>query len=255
MSVQKLRYVSTAVLGDLRQNVKANSVRYMSDGFDDMAEGPGWSIELNFRADLSPLQDLDPASTSAADAENSIKVWRALNGVSPSLAREERFWVRLSHIECLAYTRQRWLSGKDGEKLTSAVNIHCFADTRTKCRDDHAIARLWWTAYIAKLAAPDDHEFAIRKIFRTADVRSNFVERALIVNRPSVSSGIVRLMHRSPQVVETEENFRSFMKRLNILGSGVLFEVKTKEQVDEFMDTCAKSALGDRLLGSTASVS
>lgn len=251
MSVQRLRYVSTAVLSDLRQNVEGNVARYTSDGFDDLTGAGGWDIELRLRADLSPLADLEP--TSAADAENSIKVWRALHELTPSLAREERFWVRLSHVECLPYTRQRWLYGKDGEDLKSAINIHCFADTRTKCRDDHSISRLWWTAYIAKLAAPDDHEYAIRKIFKTTDVRSNFVERALIVNRPSISSGIVRLMHRTPQVIETADNFRDFMKKLNILGSGVLFEVKTDEQIDRFMDACVLSALGERLKDSTVS--
>ena len=79
----------------------------------------GWAFETTaVTVDLELLEKLDGRSrTASADIENSLILYRALNGMTPALARDERIWVRLSHIECLDYARARWLSGYTGDAL------------------------------------------------------------------------------------------------------------------------------------------
>ena len=98
--------------------------------------------------------------SAQADIEASRTLYRALPGMTPALAREERVWVRLSHVECLGYARDRWLTGQIGERLDQQVRLHLFASGLTGIRDDNALSRLWWNMHIATIADPDDPEGA-----------------------------------------------------------------------------------------------
>ena len=92
-------------------------------------------------------------------------------------------------------------------------------------RDDHAVARLRWNAYVASLAMPADTERALRILLSKADSRSNLVERSVTSSRPMLAAAIIRTMISDPRLTETEDGFRAFMRTVNKLGGGELFEV------------------------------
>jgi hypothetical protein len=151
--------------------------------------------------------------------------------------------VRLTHVECLDYSRQRWIPAEaDDSSVEKAVREHFFGETLTRRRDDNAIARPWWNAFVAELALPGTDLKALDVILRKADIRLNFVERSLTVSRPPLAAGIVRLMLNEAWVTDREEDFRAFMRTLNRLGGGIMFETMTDAQVDEFMLECARRA-------------
>jgi hypothetical protein len=131
------------------------------------------------------------------------------------------------------------MSAPEAEKT---IADHFFAGTLTTRRDDNAISRLWWNAFIASLATPAPGLPALDIILRKADLRSNFVERSVTASRPVLAAGIVRIMQRNPAVPAREENFRDFMKALNRLGGGIVFEAMSEDQVDAFMDGCTLAA-------------
>lgn len=239
----KLKYLSQSIIESLRSNIADNIARYRSGSFLDLVPQGDWSIELPPEVDIGLLEALDPSGTPQAEAENSRLVWKALAGLTPSLACEEGIWTRLTHVECLEYSRSRWLSsGMDEEQSAKAVMNHFFADTLTKRRDDNAISRLWWNAHIASLAIPSEELPALDVILSKADIRSNFVERSMTVSRPVLAAGIIRLMQRNPEVGSREESFRAFMRALNRYGGGVVFEAMSHAHIDAFMDRCAMSA-------------
>jgi hypothetical protein len=164
--------------------------------------------------------------------------------MSPAIAREGRIWTRLTHVEALAYARARWLSGKSGEALDKAVIDHFFGTGLTSVRDDNAIGRLWWNAKIARIAAGSgDHEQALRVILKSADIRSNFVERSRTTSRPKLAQALVRLMTAEPWITSDEASFRHFMKVLNRNGGGILFEVLSNADVDTFLTQTAAIAM------------
>ena len=85
--------------------------RYTSGNFLDLEKQNGWAIEAkSVHLDCSLLDTLKLGQTSMeAEVQNSLAAYQALQGMTPSLAREERIWARLTHVECLSYARSRWL--------------------------------------------------------------------------------------------------------------------------------------------------
>lgn len=244
MTISALKYLSENALVDLSKSIKDNRARYESGDFHDLERDNGWAIEARtVSVDHALLAKLDgSARTAAADVENSLILYEAIQGMTPALAREERVWARLTHIECLDYARARWLSGNTDEKLDAQVRIHMFANKLTAIRDDNALSRLWWNMHIAKIADPDDSEGALRQILKTADIRSNFVERTNMAARKPIAQAVVRAMRREPWITSTERAFREFMIALNRDGGGILFETLSDEEADTLMDTWASRA-------------
>jgi hypothetical protein len=240
----RLKYLSNAAVEALRENVAANIDRYRSGDFTDMVATGDWSIELNLDVDLSPLADLDPSNKSDAEIANSRLVWKALHGLTPTLACEEGIWARLTHVECLDFARTRWLDvNKDAEGMIKDVEKHFFAPGLLGRRDDNALSRLWWNAYIANLAIPGAGLEALDMILKRADFRLNLVERSLTASRPVLAAGIVRTIKREEKwMTAHEDNFRAFMKTLNRLGGGMVFESMPATDVDAFMNDCASRA-------------
>ena len=244
MAFAKLKFVSAAVLGQLLDNIPANLARYSEGSFEDLAAENGWAIEAaSVEVDMEALGQLKKGATSPeTEVENSKLVHAALRGMTPSLAREERIWVRLTHLECIDYSRSRWLAGKPDNSLEKLVSEHFFGGTLTGIRDDNALARLWWNAHIASTGSPEDPEKALKLLLKSADVRSNFVERPRMVSRPVLARALIRIMESDPWVTATEASFREFMKVMNRDGGGILFEVFEEHRVDEFMRRCSARA-------------
>ena len=244
MSRERLTYLSTKTLDELYAGILENTERYLSSGFDDLVELGGWDIHLSIEIDLDPLQDLDPSGGPEAETENSLLVWRSLHELTPALACEDRIWTRLSHVECREYSRDRWVKQGDKQSTAKAIRDHFFAPSMTACRDDHAISRLWWNAHIAKVVRPHDQRTALELMLKTADIRSNFIERTMTVGRPRVASSILRIMEREDWVTEKEANYREFMKSVNHRGGGIVFEMLPDSQLDDFMNECFLAVSG-----------
>lgn len=244
MSESNLKFLSDDTVSDLRDRISDNLDRYVNGNFLDRETENGWAIETRtVNVDTDRLSTLD-GEARGADAEiaNSLIVFDALNGMTPSIAREERVWVRLTHIECLSYSRDRWLAGSNPGKLEPDIARHFFARTRTGMRDDNAIARLWWNAWISRIACPASPERALSQILKSADIRSNIIERTETSSRPPLAQGIVRAMETHQWITDTEANFRDFMKVLNRDGGGILFESLGTGYVDDFLESCAERA-------------
>ena len=96
--------------------------------------------------------------------------------------------------------------------------------------------------HVATIADPDDPEGALDLILKTADIRSNFVERPNTAARPPLARAVIRAMQRDPWITSTERAFREFMIVLNRDGGGILFETMEDADVDGIMDTCAERA-------------
>lgn len=243
----KLPHLSETKLEELRSQVEQNLDRYKGKGFEDLAGDPGWSIELDVDYDGVALRALDGSDNRATtDLKNSKIVAVALGTLSPSLANEERIWARLAHVEGFEYCRNRWLKDLDDpEKLAAAVRTHFFAPNPTGQRDDHALSRLWWNVQIARQCYPQNADHALGLLLTTADVRSNLIERIWLMGRRRLATGVFRAMERHQFVLSSEKSFREFMKALNFLGGGVVFEVMSDAEIDEFLGRCVQQAVSE----------
>ena len=240
--MKRLPYVSLPVEDGLLNEILTNLPRYRSDGFTDLASRTDWTIECKYEYNPEPLAELDAAKS---EYENSLLVWQALSTMPISLACEGRIWTRLAHVECFKYAQERWLPklGTD-ERLTAEVKRHFFARTMTARRDDNAIARLWWSASVAsRIAGNGNISETLKLITKTADIRSNIVERTMMMSRPVLARAVVEAMRRVPAVHGKEETFREFMKILNRTGGGIVFERIATEEALAFVEKCARAVL------------
>lgn len=244
MSYIPLKYLSQDVVNELRNNITLNRDKYASGSFLDLAKENGWEIEINtVQMDLDMLKGLDGADrTAEADIKNSLIVYKSLLGMTPALAREERVWLRLTHVECLEYSRARWIKKAEGDSLDKAVLDHFFAEGRTGIRDDNAISRLWWNMHVATIADPEDPEDALHHILKTADIRQAIVERPNIASRQPLARAIVRAMRSIPWITSSEGAFREFIKEMNRDAGGVLFEAISDSDADCILSAYAEHA-------------
>lgn len=242
---EQIKYLSDRALGELRKSIVANLPRYRGDGFEDLATESGWDIPLGIKFDRQKLKSLDlskPQKISEIDRANSKIVGEAFSGLDPSKANEERIWVRIVHVEAFEYSKARWLGSDDDNALAKQVEDHFFARGQTAIRDDQAISRLWWNYEIARTCAPDDIDGALALILRSADIRSNFVERIWMTSRQRIASTVLRFMREDAWITDAEVNFRHFMKSLNRLGGGIVFEALSNDEIEAFVGLCVSSA-------------
>ena len=68
------------------------------------------------------------------------------------------------------------------------------------------------------------------------------VERIWLTGRRKLAAGVFRIMDRDERVLATEDSFRKFMKSLNLMGGGMVFEAMSEDQIDRFLDSCATRA-------------
>ena len=241
--MSKLFYVGQQTADFLADNVEEHLERYLHAGFEDLEATGDWRIPLSISADLERLEELTPDKGADAEVANSMIVGRALANLTPSLARENRIWVRLSHIEGLTYARARWLNNIADAELAQSIRTHFFAATWTGCRDDHAIARLWWNHQIASMLMPGNAKEALELILSRADIRSNFIERPTVGARLPLAQGIIRELAKNDALKTSQTGFRSFMKEINAKGAGKYVETWDTESVDLLISECAEVAL------------
>ncbi len=238
---EPLKLFSAAIVEKITNDRDKNLERYRSGDFVDLAQESGWAIETTVaRWNRDIVEELDPARTPEAEIRNSLLVYRGLKGMTPALAREERLWARLCHIECLEYVRQRWLRGE--ENVVSQVRLHFFAPSLPGCRDDNAIGRLWWNGHIASLACPDDVELGLRCLLARANIRLQIIDRADTAFRQPLVSGIVRLLRTENWFDTYDAAVADFMFEVNKRSGGIVFEALSSKQIDEHLVHCLSFA-------------
>jgi len=238
-------YVSQHVADDLWNRVPQNLNRYLEGNFEDLVIDSSWRFQLTTTYDPAPLMQLDPTEGPEFEVANSLRVWQSLSDLTPALAREDRMWIRLSHVECLKFARARWLKNvgnMDETKLIRSIRKHFFAGTLTGCRDDHAISRLWWNAKLASIALPENTERALQAILQRADTRLNLIERPWLFNRPVLAKAIVQFLTTNQWVRTDASHFREFMKALNLLGAGIGYEVISEDQTKALLEKASRFA-------------
>lgn len=238
--MQTLKLFSAAIVEKLSSDIESNVGRYASGDFIDFAKQSGWSIETPVASlNESAIANLISDATPEAEVKNSLLVYNALPGMTPAMARDERIWARLCHVECLPYVRGRWL--KAGTSLEARIRAHFFAPGLPGCRDDNAIGRLWWNTHIAKLASPHDVELGLTRLLSKANVRLQVIDRADTAFRQPLVAGIVRLLSDG-WFQSYDAAVADFMFEVNKASGGMIFEALSAEQVDAHLATCLAAA-------------
>jgi len=236
-----MKLLSATVLEELSGTVEQNAERYKSGSFTDLAVQSGWAIESRLAEwDPSIVSSLDASGTPEAEVKNSLLVFGNMKGMTPALAREERLWARLCHVECLEYARERWL--KSEQNVVPAVRLHFFASGMRGCRDQNAIGRLWWNGHLASLASPENIEQGLQRLLARANIRLQIMDRADTAFRQPIVSGIFRLLGTESWFNSYDAAIADFMYEVNKRSGGIIFEAFDEPTVDLHLADCLKFA-------------
>ena len=236
-----IKLLSATIVESLSKSIPENIGRYASGDFADLAKSAGWQIET-MTATWNPAiaEGLDPSGAPQAEVENSLRIYRGMEGMTPALAREERLWARLCHVECLEYARSRWLT--KSENFVNQINTHFFAPSLVGCRDDNAIGRLWWNGHVAALACPENMELGLRVLLKRANFRLQIVDRADTAFRQPLIAGIVRILESQKWFDSDDAAIAHFMREVNKRSGSVLFEAMSSAGVDAHLMRCLEFA-------------
>lgn len=246
MTIAPIKLLSASIVDRLAAAISSNLERYRGGNFGDLALETGWEIESALAQwDPSIAGELDPAGGAEAEIRNSLLIYTGLRGMNPALAREERLWARLCHVECLEFARQRWL--RDADDLANQVRLHFFAPGLTGCRDDNAVGRLWWNGHMASLASPGDIELGLRRLLARANIRLQIVDRADTAFRQPLIRGVCRLLGSEDWFNSYDAAVADFMFEVNKRSGSIIFEALEDSAVDKHLGDCLNHAKQRRL--------
>jgi hypothetical protein len=228
-----------STVADLYTSIAKNLEQYRSGSFDAMLHDT--SLLLDSACKLDPILLTGVTCKSGDDNEVAccLGVTQGLSGITAYLARDERLWARLTHIELLSYTRARWPIPVDDTKAVEHIKKHFFAKGARGIERDNAVSRLWWMAEICKRVEGLSHEQALSAFLYQSDVRANIVERPTTSQNPALLSAVVNKLHQSylgDKALYNREKFRAVMKKLNIEGGVRLLEVLDSKTLEKVID-------------------
>ena len=230
--MQPLKYVSDKVVERLFDGVSDNLDLYTEGDFEKQAAEQGWGLELkNVSYDPDFPNKLDTDNSREAEIRNSLLVHSAIKGMTPAVARQERVWVRLCHIDCIEYSKNRWIRSNPETDIAN----HFFARTLDQCRDDNAIARLWWNGHIASRIDASDPERVLRQFLARANIRLQFLDRSNASFRLPIARGVIRLLEKEKWLHEHDRAFEVFMLVMDKHAGGLLFESLADAEVDSLL--------------------
>lgn len=223
----------------LYSSIESNLDYYRNGSFEHLLNDSSLFLSSACKIDEEQALLVDCSHEDHNEVNCCLSISKCLGAVSPHLARDERLWTRLAHIEFLHYARTRWPIPSDNEAATEHIRKHFFAKGARGIERDNAVSRLWWMASICSKIENLPLEKALTAFLHQSDVRASIVERPSTSQNPSVLSAVVNRLASSlegDQSLYERKNFRELMKRLNLEGGTRLLEALQNEEVAEVVD-------------------
>lgn len=233
--------VSAEVVESLASAVSTSMDLYRQRGFSSESSAAGWNIEVpGVSWDDSIPMYLSPDDNETSEVENSYVVYSALSGMTPAIARDERIWVRLCHVEFFDYAKKRWMTSAGLSE--AAVSKHFFASGVVGSRDDNSIGRLWWNGHVASLAFPSDLRRGLSVLLKRANIRKQVIDRADSAFRVALIGPLFREIEESAWISENDKAIATFMKHVNRRFGGIVLEDLPEDAVRDSIRQCLKDA-------------
>jgi hypothetical protein len=239
--MMRLQYIRAAALAELRDAVVQNLKHYSSDAplTDSFFAGRSdWLSDSSLLIEGLPV--LPPSDDGATEADNAIALHRALVGLSPSQAADERLWAWLAHGPYWEYMQKRWpLAAKDRDKPHNFVLEHYFVGRNVRNLVRHGIARLWWFAQTTYDDKRTDPYELTKLMLEYSDNRQSVMERAFSRNRDFVQGLLDRARHwraKGKDILSERDRFRGLCKEMNLCGGTLILDCLPQGDVFALVD-------------------
>ena len=241
--MSNLHLFRSQTVAQLLKDIYKNLDLYRSGDFTNLLNDPSLFLDSKCVVNDEELQKISCTKENDNEVECCLKILSALDGLTSFLARDERLWARLCHIELLEYSRTRWPIPSDDEKAVVHIKKHFFAKGARGIERDNAGSRLWWMATIcSKVTGLSLEQSLIAFLFQT-DVRANIVERPTTSQNATLLSSVVNKLYESYQgdkSLYNRDTFRSVMKNLNLEGGVRLLGVLDDTELNKLVDKASR---------------
>ncbi len=237
----KLQLFKSLTVAELLERVPEHLDVYRHERFENLERDASYYLRVEIEADSIQLRRIACSGSGDREVGNCISMWRALPMLTPYLARDERLWVRLTHIELLDYSRKRWPIPHDDDKAVKHIRTHFFATTSRSFERDNAASRLWWISALCNRVQGIPLEEALECILYRADVRASIIERPTTSQSRPIFNAIVRVLNDSyhgDKSLFERETFRRAMKELNLVGGRKLLDALPDSELIQIVNKC-----------------
>jgi hypothetical protein len=238
----RLPFFRSGAVADLYRSIDKNLSRYRQGDFESIVHDPSQFIESKCEIDEERLLSVHCTREDDNEVQCSIALHEGLVGLTPYLARDERLWVKLTHVELLDYSRTRWPIPVDDEKAMAHIRKHFFARGTRGLERDNAVSRLWWMTELCKKVEGLTISESLAALLHQSDVRANIIERPSTAQNSQLLSALLLQLHKSlkdDQALFERDRFRSLMKWLNLQGGVRLLDVMDSAALEELLESGA----------------
>lgn len=195
---------------------------------------------------LTPTSEGPPnrADKQALDFYNSFQ------GLTPSLATDDKIWAWMTHFELHQYSLERWRRYSNINR-TNYIRSHWFVtDTGSALWDSNTASRTWWIAHIAIKAA--DASGGAFTAEEALDHFSNHAEHyhtlmapgAGFTYQPIVLAEFVRALLNEAKGIK-REGVRRVWRRLNLAAGVLLLDTLPRETLREYILAQVEEVMSD----------
>lgn len=245
----KARLLRKDKMEELFKGIGDDLEAYRTGDFRHLVQDYSAYIETKHDIDQELLGKVNCTKEDHKEVQNCILLHKAMNGLTPYLARDARLWVYLVLTSLLDYARNRWPIPDDDNKAVDHIKKHFFAAGGMRgIERDNAASRLWWMASLCSRVEGLTLEQSLQSLLHQYDVRANILERPTVSQSIPIFSAILRKLHASyqdDQKLFERQVFRDFMKELNLKGGVKLLEALEEKDLDKVMDECVEEALAN----------
>jgi len=238
----KARFLKASKMRELASAIPDNVERYRNGDFCLQLNDPEYYFEAGFDVDEEILDKLDCSQENLNEVNSCITVYEGVGAISEYLARDERFWVYLTHTLLLEYTRKRWPIPGDNEKAEKHIRAHFFCIGARGIERNNAASRLWWMAALCRRCTGMTLQNALTCFLYASDVRANIIERPTTSQNVRIFGAILSRLYASymsDKSLYGRDRFRQFMKNLNLHGGVRLLAALSDSEIEKILDRCS----------------
>lgn len=234
-----------AFVNKLRASILGNLKRYKEDEswVEEFADGSRWKLETPIEL-KAPLDLLDPIDRDLKDLENSIRLHKALFGLTPVQARDPRLWTSLGHVELWPYMRRRWDVEKYYHERDKAVRYVCqryfVPQSQSRALLRNGVARLWWYANLTYDGDRDNPYELTAVLLSTLDITQQILERNLGRAQFVMRGFLEFLLRNSHELLsggdDSRSKIRTLAKALNLYGGVCILDCLTQAEIMAFLE-------------------
>jgi hypothetical protein len=236
----KTRLLRINSIRELNNAILDNLDKYRVGNFSFLKDDSSRYFEIDQQLNEEKIINIRCENGDDREAINCETLFAALPDMTPYLARDERFWIYLTHVDLLEYSRKRWPIPEEKEKAINHIRTHFFINGVRGIERDNSASRLWWMAYISSQCQSLSLMEALQCLLFRSDVRANIIERPTTAQNPTILSAILSKLYESYQKDQhlfNRETFRDIMIELNLLGGVRLLDSLEKDCIDNIINS------------------